>query len=97
LPTYETKRRWSDRVKVMEEPLFSGYVFCQMEGGRTLQVISTPGVLQVVGAVEVHEMAAMRKLVEGGMAMPWPYLKEGERVRLRKGAWMGVEGILQSA
>ena len=97
LPTYETRRRWSDRVKVMEEPLFSGYVFCQMEGGRTLPVISTPGVLQVVGAVEVHEMAAMRKLVEGGMAMPWPYLKEGERVRLRKGAWMGVEGILQSA
>jgi transcription antitermination factor NusG len=97
LPTYETKRRWSDRVKVMEEPLFSGYVFCQMDGGRTLPLISTPGVLQVVGAVQVHEMAAMRKLVEGGMAMPWPYLKEGERVRLRKGAWTGVEGILQSA
>lgn len=97
LPTYETKRRWSDRVRVTEEPLFSGYVFCQMEDGRSLPVISTPGVLQVVGAVEVHEMTAMRRLVEGGSAVPWPYLKDGQRVRLRTGAWAGVEGILLSA
>jgi transcriptional antiterminator NusG len=97
LPTYETKRRWSDRVKVTEEPLFSGYVFCQMADGRSLPVISTPGVLQVVGAVEQHEMAAMRRLVEGGAARPWPYLREGQRVRLRAGAWEGLEGILQSA
>jgi transcription antitermination factor NusG len=41
-------------------------------------------------------MAAMRKLVEGGTAMPWPYLREGQRVRLRMGAWTGVEGLLQS-
>ena len=70
LPTYETKKRWSDRVKVTEEPLFSGYVFCQMVAGRSLPVISTPGVLQVVGAVEQHEMAAMRRLCGRAFSMP---------------------------
>jgi transcription antitermination factor NusG len=96
-PTYETKRRWSDRVKVIEEPLFSGYVFCQVPDSRFLPVISSPGVLQVVGAVEPHEMSAMRRLVEGGAAVPWPYLQDGQRVRMRNGAWQGLEGILQSA
>ena len=77
LPTYETKRRWTDRVKVIEEPLFSGYVFCQVPEARFLPVISSPG----VGAVEPHEMVAMRRLVEGGSAIPWPYLKDGQRVK----------------
>ena len=96
LPTYETKRRWTDRVKVIEEPLFSGYVFCQVPEARFLPVISSPGVLQVVGVVEPHEMVAMRRLVEGGSAMPWPYLKDGQRVKIRCGAWEGLVGILQS-
>jgi transcription antitermination factor NusG len=42
-------------------------------------------------------MAAVRNVVEG--QMPWschPFLKIGQRVRIRSGALDGVEGILVS-
>ncbi|PYV81621.1 MAG: hypothetical protein DMG05_29645, partial [Acidobacteria bacterium] len=29
LPLYTVKRRWSDRIKQLELPLFPGYVFCR--------------------------------------------------------------------
>ncbi len=96
LPTYESKRRGTDCVKVIEEPLFSGYVFCPVPESRFLPVIRSPGVLQVVGAVERHEMAAMWRLVEGGSAIPWPCLKYGQRVKIREGAWDGLVRISQS-
>ena len=31
LPMYSMKRRWSDRMKVVEMPLFPGYVFCRFD------------------------------------------------------------------
>lgn len=104
LPMYKARRQWSDRVKEVDLPLFSGYVFCQVPERRFLPVLETPGVLQVVGKgpspvpVEDHEMAALRRIVGCGQeTLPWPYLAAGQRVRLRTGALKDVEGILASA
>ncbi|MGH9345903.1 MAG: transcription termination/antitermination NusG family protein, partial [Vicinamibacterales bacterium] len=30
VPLYKCRRRWSDRVKVLERPLFAGYVLCRV-------------------------------------------------------------------
>jgi transcription antitermination factor NusG len=104
LPMYKAKRQWSDRVKVVDLPLFSGYVFCQLQDRRFLPVLETPGVVQVVGhgpkpvPVEDHEMAVLHRIAGCGQeTMPWPYLTVGQRVRLRTGALKDVEGILASA
>jgi hypothetical protein len=32
LPTYQNKRRWSDRVKILDTPLFPGYVLPDLRG-----------------------------------------------------------------
>jgi len=101
---YKARRQWSDRTRVIDLPLFSGYLFCQLEGRRFLPVLETPGVVQVVGngaepvPVEEREMAVLRRIADCGReTMPWPYLKAGQRVRLRTGALRDVEGILASA
>src|SRR5262252_7687243 len=49
LPLFRSKRKWSDRVKVMDLPLFPGYVFCRLNLEARMPLITTPGFLYIVG------------------------------------------------
>lgn len=101
LPVYQVRRRWSDRVKVLDVPLFDGYVFCRFDDQRMVPVLSAPGVVHVVSfdgtpaVIPESEIEAVRRLVESKLpASPCPYLKEGAAVRIRNGPMKGVEGRL---
>jgi transcription antitermination factor NusG len=51
LPVYRSKRRWSDREKEIDLPLFASYLFCRFDvRGRLLPILTTPGVISIVGA-----------------------------------------------
>src|SRR2546421_10414546 len=50
LPLYSVRRRWSDRIKQLELPLFPGYVFCRFDLNKRLPILVTPAVLLIVGA-----------------------------------------------
>ncbi len=101
LPIYRVKRRWSDRMKELELPLFPGYLFCRFPVGRRLPILVTPGVQSIVGygrtptPVRDEEVDALRRVVQSGVqAMPYPYLEVGQRVEIREGSLAGVQGIL---
>ena len=47
LPTYRSRRRWSDRFQDVDLPLFSGYVFCQLDVNHRLPVLVIPGVVRM--------------------------------------------------
>lgn len=101
LPLYQNRRRWSDRVKVVEEPLFPGYLFCRFDLNNRLPILTTPGVIQVVGfnripfPVDEAEIGAIRNLVASGFpSKPWPYLQVGNRVQIDSGPLGGLEGLL---
>ena len=101
LPTYKSIRKWSDRVKEVEQPLFPGYLFCRFDFQNRRPVITTPGVLQIVGygrtaiSVSDEEIQSLQLAVSSGMAkQPWPYLEVGQRVRVNYGTLSGLEGIL---
>ena len=103
LPTYEDTRRWSDRLRRVELPLFPGYLFCRFDPLDRLPVLKAPGVIQVVGVakrpvpVDDAEIAAVRMIVRSGLPrQPWPYLQVGQRVRIESGALSGLEGVLLS-
>ena len=49
LPLYMCRRRWSDRFKEIELPLFPGCLFCQFNPLNRLPILSIPGVVHVVG------------------------------------------------
>lgn len=101
LPLYRKRSRWSDRQKDVDLPLFPGYVFCRGElSGRPL-LITTPGVIGILrfgncpAIISHKEIEAVRAAVRSGASTePWPYLREGQRVRVQQGALVGVEGIL---
>jgi transcription antitermination factor NusG len=101
LPLYRRRSRWSDRMKEIETPLFSGYLFCRLDMNKRLPVLVTPGVIQIVGIgrtphpVEEEEIAALQAIVISGLrAESRSYLNIGERVRIEIGPLAGVEGIL---
>jgi transcription antitermination factor NusG len=49
LPTFKSRRRWSDRVKEIEAPLFPGYLFCRFNVLDRFPIVTTPGLIQIVG------------------------------------------------
>jgi transcription antitermination factor NusG len=104
VPAYIARRRWSDRVKTMTLPLFTNYVFCRFGPGQRGAVLRTPGVRSLVSfagapaAVSDAEIAAVQRMVGSGIALePWPFLREGERVRVLEGPLRGLEGLLASS
>lgn len=101
LPLYRSSRRWSDRVKTIDLPLFSQYVFSQFQLEERIRVLQTASVLSIVsfaGApcpVEASQLEALRAIVGSGLTYsPWPFLHAGQRVRICGGSLKGVEGIL---
>jgi len=101
LPTYRSVRRWKDRRKEIELPLFPGYVFVRLASDDRIRVLQIPGVVRFVGfsgkpaRLENSEIESLRSGVVNGMqAEPHPFLKVGQRVRVKHGPLAGTEGIL---
>ncbi|MCU1292294.1 MAG: transcriptional activator RfaH [Bryobacterales bacterium] len=101
LPSYQVRRRWSDRTVETTVPLFPGYLFCRFDSSQKLPVVSTPGVVSVVGFGNVpapitdSEIEAIQAVLLSGIpAEPHSYLREGQKVRVTSGPLEGVEGLL---
>jgi len=101
LPVYRARRRWSDRVKLIEVPLFHGYVFCRFSLDDKLLVLATPGVHSLVSIGRRPELVSDQEIdnlrVIAASSVPVasrPYLREGQRVVVRMGALEGLEGRL---
>ena len=100
-PSFKLRRRWSDRVKVIDQPLFPGYLFCRFTPDERATVLRTPGVVHVVCSgrepvpVDESELNHIRTVVMAELAAnPHPFLKIGQRVRLDRGPLAGAEGLL---
>lgn len=101
LPLYKSLRRWSDRIKQVELPLFPGYVFVRFDSQNPAPILTTPGIVAIVGAgkvpvpVDPAEMAALQTIVRSGVPIePWQFLQVGQRVRIDDGPLAGLEGVL---
>ena len=101
-PTYKVRRRWSDRIKEVDLPLFPSYVFCRHTADQRHNVLTTPGVTSIVSfgntpmPVSEEEMASVHAIVSSGMPFgPWPYVpRVGDRVRIEEGCMRGLSGFL---
>jgi len=102
LPLRNVINRWKDRHKEVQLPLFQGYAFVHIPfQQRRLEILKTPGVVRFVSngidptPVPEDQIEAIRLMIQSGIRYdPYPYLKEGMSVRIRRGPLKGVEGIL---
>jgi len=101
LPLYAERKKWTDRTVLLERPLFSGYVFVRFSAKSRLHVISTPGVLRVLGDEEKDTVSCDElDRIRDGLATGLPLRPHagaapvGTRVRVRDGIFAGVEGVV---
>ncbi len=100
-PSFKSERRWSDRKKEIEQFLFPGYIFCRFDPGDRLAVLTSPGVVDLVGfgktpePIPDQEIERVRRMVESGLLVtPYPFLNVGQGVLIERGPLTGLEGIL---
>lgn len=103
LPLYAAHRKWRDGSKVvLELPLFPCYLFVRIGQAERVHVLGTPGALALVGGTggepaELPEavLDALRQGVDLGLVEPHPLLTTGQQVRIRSGAFAGMQGVIQ--
>lgn len=102
LPTYRTVHRWQDRNKQLSLPLFPCYVFLRGGLDRQLQILTTPGLLHIVSwggrpaVIPSVQIDAVKQILgSGSPVQSHPFMRCGDRVRVKTGPLMGLEGILE--
>lgn len=104
LPSVSRVRQWKDRKKVVNFPLFPGYLFVHLEPqpGAFLDVLKTRGSVCFVSlepgqptSLLPEEIASLRVMLECGEQLDvFPAFKEGTAVRVKRGPLSGIVGIL---
>ena len=101
LPTVTRWRRWKDRKKKLDWPLFPGYCFARFDARKPLPVLTCWGVAGIVSvagepaAIADQEIEDIRQLVESQLAYdPCPLIHEGMMVEVCSGPLEGVVGRL---
>jgi transcription antitermination factor NusG len=98
-PLNKVRKKWSDRIKTVEEPLFKSYVFARVNGEEQTKVRLTAGVMNFVywqgkpAIIPAKEIETIRKFLneyENVMTEPIQ-LKEDGKVIIRQGLFMDHE------
>ncbi|RMD65392.1 MAG: hypothetical protein D6824_02725 [Planctomycetota bacterium] len=101
LPLVRRTRVWGGKRRTVFTPLFPGYVFVRalpeetyvaVDSGRVVQRLDPPD-----PATLAWELAQLRRALEQERSFdPYPYLREGRRVRVRSGPLQGLEGLIDA-
>jgi transcription antitermination factor NusG len=101
LPLYRSARQWKKSCPVvLELPLFPTYVFVRIARNARGVVLSMPGIISIVGSskdpwpLPDRDIEVLRLGMQAHKVEPHPYIRIGERVRVKSGVMAGVEGIL---
>lgn len=103
-PTQKVEKKWSDRKKIIEEPLFRSYVFVNITEGERLNVLQTEGVLNFIhylgkpAIIKDDEIELIRLyLSEKDSAVSVQSLqgfKENDKVVVKQGVFMDNTGTV---
>jgi transcription antitermination factor NusG len=99
-PLNKVTRKWSDRLKIVEEPLFKSYVFVKIDDGEKTDVRMTDGVINFVywnkkpAIVKEKEIQIIKRFLDEheNIQVYAKDLKQNDRVRITSGSLMDHEG-----
>ena len=101
-PLHKARRQWSDRVKVVEEPLFRGYIFIKIQDAKRDEVFTFPGTVRYLfwlrrpAIVRPEEIKAIQKWLGyyDHDSLEIEDISPGTLVRITSGQFMNEEAIL---
>lgn len=102
LPLREEMRQWSDRKKLVEAPLFPGYIFVHVDERQRIQTLETDGAMKYVhfngrvAEVRTSVIDNLRLILTRpeGVRVEDAGLRIGQRVTVKHGPLAGLEGTL---
>ena len=104
LPKINVWSRRGGHRHLIHVPMFPGYLFLHqaMDKATCIEVGKARGLVRLLGerwdrpaVVTDKEIEAIQKVTDARLpALPHPYLREGQRVRITRGPLADVEGIL---
>jgi len=100
-PLKKIRRRWSDRVKLIEEPLFRSYVFVKVADKERGQVLSVDGVVNFVryqqqpARIRQEDIAEIKAFLKEHSEVEVQGLATGTRIMLNEGVFKNKEGIVK--
>jgi transcription termination/antitermination protein NusG len=98
-PSVQRRRRFCDRTKLVESPVFPGYVFCQCSPRNKAKLLDSAIVKYIVSfggkpaEVSGREIESIRTVLHAG-GDAFPYFSKGTRVRIIHGPLAGLEGLI---
>lgn len=99
-PIIKRKRQWSDRIKTVEEPLFSSYCFVRLNEHERQVVFAVPGVVRylfwqskpaIVRDSEIDTIKAMLNEVDHNLIQVKP-LMPGDQLAITSGSFQNMVG-----
>ncbi|WP_341227040.1 UpxY family transcription antiterminator [uncultured Arcticibacterium sp.] len=102
-PVLKTERKWSDRKKVVEEPLFKSYIFVRLEEHFRNKVFAVPGVVRYLfwlekpAIVKDREIAAIKNMLNDfeHSEIVTEEFEANDRIKLKSGPLMDMEGRVE--
>jgi transcription antitermination factor NusG len=101
-PLRKTLKQWSDRKKMVEEPLIPSYVFVNIPLSQYYEVLNTPGAVMYIwfsgkpATIPASQIDTLKRLVnsDADVEVTNDHLPEGTKVRISDGALKGLTGEL---
>lgn len=104
LPLIKRKRQWSDRVKIIDFPLFPGYIFVRFDWSAQhtdvfrhhgiLNVVRHEGSPAVIEDDEFHRLKALIVHAKDVQTDPERHLPPGQKIEIRTGPFKGLSGVV---
>ena len=99
-PVNKVRRKWSDRIKTIEEPLFKSYVFVKIDEAERTNVRMTEGVVNFVywngkpGIIKDKEIQVIKRFLDEyeNVGLVKIELSKDQRVKVVAGPLMDQEG-----
>lgn len=96
LPVHRAKRKWSDRVKIVEMPLFNSYVFVRHPEHKLRNLLGVYGVSRILfylgrpAVVKDYEIEAIKEFLQ--IAENKEIISEGDKVEILNGVMESKKG-----
>ncbi len=104
LPLIKRKRQWSDRIKLIDFPLFPGYIFVRFDWASQypeifmhhgiLNVVRLEGSPVVIEDIEFERLKALIIYAKDIQSDPERHLPPGQKVEIRTGPFKGLSGVV---
>ena len=99
LPIIKQRRKWSDRKKWVELPLFKSYLFIKTELNNTLPILKTKGIIKIVkfgesiAIVKNNSIRSIQLMLDGGyIPKITDYFIKGDNVVVKDGPLKDIQG-----